>query len=150
MSCFLSRRIHSYPVEDSAVAMLYFENGSIGVVDAFFCIPDQSSKNALELYGDKGSIIACGTIGQSEQGRMTVWLDCAQAGYDAEQHRAERQGLAICPPPVNMYRAEVEEFSRALIENRPPSVGVEIGLRSQKILAACYESAAAGRAVEIR
>jgi len=28
-----------------------FSNGALGIVDAFFSIPDDSSKNRLEIYG---------------------------------------------------------------------------------------------------
>lgn len=46
VSCRIGILVHSYRSEDSAVAMLAFENGVLGVVDAFFCIPDESSHNA--------------------------------------------------------------------------------------------------------
>jgi predicted dehydrogenase len=50
---------------------------------------------------------------------------------------------------VNTYQAEIEEFSQALLDGRAPAVSGEAGLHSQKVLAACYESARTGRAVEI-
>ena len=73
VSCF-TNRIHGYASEDSAVVLLHFGNGALGTVDTFFCIQDNSSKNALELYGSKGSILATGTIGQGSQGEMTAFL----------------------------------------------------------------------------
>jgi len=50
---------------------------------------------------------------------------------------------------VNTYRAEIEEFSRAILEKREPANNVSLGLRSQKILGACYESAAKGEVIKI-
>ena len=64
VSCFTSRTVHSYPSEDSAVATVQFTNGALGIVDTFFCMPDEASQNRLELYGSLGSILAHGTIGQ--------------------------------------------------------------------------------------
>ena len=150
VSCFINNTVHDYKSEDSAAAMLFFENGAIATVDTFFCIPDNSSKNILELYGSKGSIIAKGTIGQDEAGEMTAFLEEDNKGYDAQQTRSESAEITISPEPVNMYRAEVEEFSQAIIENREPSNSTAIGLRSQKILSACYESARSGKVIEIR
>jgi predicted dehydrogenase len=49
VSCFTNRTIHSYASEDSAVAMLFFVSGALATVDAFFCIPDEGSKNNLDL-----------------------------------------------------------------------------------------------------
>lgn len=148
VACFTNSLIHDYESEDSAVAMLTFESGAIGTVDAFFCIPDASSKNVLEIYGSRGSILASGTVGQGDAGEMVAFLEEADAGYDAQQARvAEPGGLTIAPPPVNTYRAEVEEFSAALLEGRPHSNSAELGLQSQRVLAACYESARTCEAV---
>ena len=149
VSCFINHTIHDYKSEDSATAMLFFANGALGTVDTFFCIPDNSSKNVLELYGSKGSILAKGTIGQGPAGEMTAFLEQGGGDYDAQQARAEGRGLSIEPEPVNTYQAEIEEFSRAIIDNREPSINGELGLRSQRILTACYESARSGKVVEI-
>ena len=149
VSCFTNGTVHGYASEDSAVAMLFFENGAMATVDAFFCIPDSSSKNVLELYGSRGSILARGTIGQGETGEMTAFLEEENAGYEAQQARQAGKGIAIQPTPVNMYRAEIEAFSQAILDGAPPLVGADAGLRSQKVLTACYESARTGQAIQI-
>ncbi len=149
VSCLIGNTIHNYRSEDSAVATLFFENGALATVDTFFCIPDAGSKNVLELYGSKGSILAQGTIGQGPAGKMVAFLEGDGRAYDAQQARAADQGMTIEPQPVNTYQAEIEEFSQAIIEGRLPRIGGDLGLRSQKILAACYESARSGQAVEV-
>ncbi|HUX96691.1 MAG TPA: Gfo/Idh/MocA family oxidoreductase [Bacteroidales bacterium] len=150
VSCFINNTVHPYKSEDSAVVSMLFENGAIGTVDTFFCIPDNSSKNSLELYGSKGSIIAKGTLGQGDSGEMAAYIENDKSGYNAAQGRDEAGGEFIKPEPENTYRAEIEEFSRAILEKREPSNNVALGLRSQKILAACYESAGKGQVVEIK
>ncbi len=87
VSCFISNIVHDYKSEDSAVATLFFENGALGTVDTFFCIPDNSSKNVLELYGSRGSILAQGTIGQAPAGEMLAFLEPDSRDYDAGQAR---------------------------------------------------------------
>lgn len=149
VSCFAKSTVQAYRPEDSAVAMLWFENGALGTVDSFFAIPDEASENVLELYGSQGGILAKGTIGQASQGRMTAHLKQAAGGYDAQQARDAGGGIEIAPAPVNMYRAEIEEFSQALLDGRAPAITGEAGLRSQRVLAACYESARTGAAVTV-
>jgi len=149
VSCLINNTIHDYKSEDSAVATLFFENGALAVVDTFFCIPDNSSKNVLELYGSRGSILAKNTIGQGDRGEMIAYLEEEDAGYNAQQERAEGGGIVIAPEPVNTYCAEIEEFSRAILEGSEPSNHAGLGLQSQKVLAACYRSAATGMTVEI-
>jgi len=149
VSCFINNTVHDYKSEDSAVAMLFFENGALGTVDTFFCIPDNSSKNVLELYGSKGSILAKETIGQAPAGQMAAFLEQDSEEYDAQQARTEAQGIIIAPEPVNTYQAEIEEFSQAIIDDREPVISGELGLRSQKLLTACYESARSGKVIEV-
>ena len=149
VSCFINCTVHDYKSEDSAVVSLFFENGAMTTVDTFFCIPDNSSKNVLELYGSKGSILANGTIGQGDAGEMVAFLEGQETDYDAQQARTEAGGEVISPEPKNTYQAEVEEIGRAILENDQPYNSAELGLESQKVLAACYESAKTGKAVEV-
>jgi len=150
VSCFIGNLVHNYASEDAAVVLMEFRNGAKGIVDACFCIPDDSSKNRLELYGSSGSILAEGTIGQGEAGEMTAILPDANLDYDAQQMRREGNILRIQPHPVNTYSAEVEAFSQAVPDGgEPPVGGAAAGLWSQKVLAACYESARTGLAVEL-
>lgn len=149
VSCFINNNIHDYPSEDSAIVSLVFKNGAMGTVDSYFCIPDNSSKNILELYGSKGSIIANSTIGQGASGEMIAYLEDDNSGYNAQQARNASQGLILNPLPVNTYLTEIEEFSSAILEKREPENNFARGLHSQKVLAACYESAQTQKVVEV-
>lgn len=133
VSCRVNRTIHDYASEDSGVALARFANGALGTVDNFFCVPDSSSRNRLELYGSAGSILAENTIGQADAGEMTAFL----AGGETQ----------IKPAPVNTYRAEIEAFSQALLDGRDTTDSALAGLRSQRLLAACYESAQVKREI---
>lgn len=149
VSCYINNIVHSYKSEDSAVVSMLFENGAMGTVDTYFCIPDNSSKNILELYGSGGSIIARGTIGQGPSGEMTAFLEGENAGYDAKQQRNSSEGMIIDPPPVNTYLAEIIEFSSAILENRIPANNYDLGLRNQKVLEACYMSAKLNKSINV-
>jgi predicted dehydrogenase len=149
VSCFINNGVHDYKSEDSAVVSLKFHSGAMGTVDTYFCIPDNSSKNMLELYGSKGSILAKGTIGQGDAGEMVAFLESDQAGYDAQQKRDYANGLEISPEPVNTYRTEIDDFCEAILEGRAPENNASVGLRNQKIIEACYESANTGKSIEI-
>ncbi|HPJ98223.1 MAG TPA: Gfo/Idh/MocA family oxidoreductase, partial [Candidatus Hydrogenedentes bacterium] len=78
-----------------------------------------------------------------------AYLESRDTGYEAQQARTAGGGIAITPEPVNTYRAEVEAFSRAVLEGTEPPVSAEDGLWSQYVLAACYESARTGAAVSL-
>jgi predicted dehydrogenase len=63
--------------------------------------------------------------------------------------RAAGGGVAINPPAFNTYRAEIEEFSAAIIEKREPANNAALGLQSQRVLTACYESARTKKVVRL-
>ncbi len=147
VQCSTGRLVHDYASEDTAVALLEFVSGAKGVVDCLFNVPDAASLNRLEVYGSQGSILAEGAIGQGEAGHMTARFSDASSAYSAEQQRADGGGVTIAPEPVNMYRAEVEAFAKAVLEDAPPPISGEDGRHSQAVLAACYESAKSGMRV---
>lgn len=149
VQCMTGRLVQSYASEDTAVVLLEFASQAKGIVDCLFNVPDASSKNRLELYGSKGSILAEGTIGQGEIGHMTAHLEEADQAYAAAQVRNHADGVPVECVPVNMYRAEVEAFAQAILDGTEPPVGAALGVWSQRVLAACYESAATGRSVTV-
>lgn len=149
VSCLTQRIVHGYPCEDGAVASLRFAGGGLGVVDTFFCMPDDACQNRLEIYGSRGSILASGTIGQGDHGEMMACLQAAEAGYEARQARPGGRLTPVSPEPVNTYRAEIEEFGQAILEGREPLNTGALGVRSQRVLAACYASAETGRLIDV-
>ena len=74
---------------------------------------------------------------------MVAYLHQAAGRHDAQQScYGGRRHRHIDPEPQNMYRAEIEEFSQALLDDRPNPLDAQHGLRSQQTLAACYEISA--------
>lgn len=141
VSCFVENRAFKYPVEDTAIVTLKFENGAVGIVDNCFSIPDNSSKNRLEVYGTRGSVLAQGTIGQAPGGDVCAYLEKEGKGYEARQARTSSAEEKIALTPINTYQAEIEDFSSCIEEDREPTFTGEDGLWNQKVVLACYESA---------
>jgi predicted dehydrogenase len=50
---------------------------------------------------------------------------------------------------VNLYKAQIEDVSDAIRQDRQPLCAAEAGLWSQRVLAACYESSRLDRAVNV-
>lgn len=151
VTAFADSVVQDYPVDDSSVVLLKFENGAQGVVESFFNIPDAAAQNALEIYGTKGCILAKGTIGQGSVGSFKIYSQSDDRGYEAAQTRASEGmiELEVTPDPVNIYRAEIEGFANAVLNNTEPPIAVEDGNRSMEVLLAAYESAREGRAIKV-
>jgi len=151
VSAFTDTVVFSYPVEDTSIVTLRFDNEAYGVVDNFFNIPDAAAQNRLEVYGTKGCILADGTIGQESAGKMKVYLQEEERGYEAAQRR-EAAGIQIreiSPTPVNMYRAEVEHFIKCIQEDLEPINSGYEALKNQKIVLAAYESSSKRKRIKV-
>ncbi len=149
VSSFNDTVTHDYPVEDSGVILLKFQNGAYGVCDSFFNIPDEAAKGVLEVYGTRGSLMAEGTISQVAGGTMMAYLQGEDKGYDAQQERAGIEPKKIKADLKNMYMAEVEDFIDAVENKRTPMNSGEEALKNFNIIQAAYKSQKTGRVVKV-
>jgi predicted dehydrogenase len=144
------RIVQDYPVEDSIVVALRFASVALGFVDAHFNVPDEASVNMLEMYGSKGRVESRGTIGQGSTGHLTAVLQTEAKGYEAEQQREEVGPVIIEPEErVNIYQAEIEDLSDAILHDCEPTVTGADGQWSVRVCQAAYQSAAEGRTVRL-
>jgi len=70
-------------------------------------------------------------------------------GYDAQQQRSAARERVVRFPHINTYRAEIEDFTRAIRTGHPPAVPIEDGLWNLRVVEAAYRSARTGRAVKV-
>jgi len=141
--------VHDYRSEDTSTVLLRMDNGAQMMVASLFNVPDAASRGLLEIYGTKGALYGEGTIGQMPTGKITAMLS-DQSEYDAQQEREpSSQTFDLEAQPIDMYAAEIEDFSRAVLEGRPPAVPGEEGLWNVEVLDACYRSSRERREIEL-
>lgn len=147
-------------VEDTAVAILRFANGALGVIEGTTAAyPGLTAR--LEVHGNQGSAI----IDSDE----LVYFHSASAGeagaaYGASgggnqvadvlnQSAADPAGPAAGADPASLsmaHRDQIRDFIEAIREDREPLVNIEEGLKPVAIILAIYESARSGRPVAIQ
>lgn len=147
--CRTFNRVHDYPVEDTALLILEFENDAAAMVDASFSVPDEASEFVLEVYGSRGAVKGKFSLGQGPGGEMSACILGETGGYDARQESAAK----VTYEPLELetkytYQSEVEAFSQAILDGTPAPVPGEAGLWSHLVTEAAYESARTGRAVK--
>lgn len=153
VAAFCDTLTFKYKVEDSATTMLRFESGAHAVVDAFFNVPDAAGQDRLELYGNKGSIQAQGTIGQLPGGEMTAQLSPAGKDYDPQQDKAslDVKQRTIQAKPYNTYTAEIEALSKCILKDLPVEVNtLDDSILVMKIIEAAYRSAKSGKVEKVK
>lgn len=148
----VNTQVQDYPVDDSSTTLLRFDSGAHATVDAFYCIPDDSSRTRLEVYGSKGSILTEGTIGQGSGGRMEVYRERVKQGYNAIQAKdLDRRFVEEKFEPVNPYAAECEAFAQAILSGSKELAlnGAVHGLHILKVVEGAYRSASTGLMIRI-
>jgi predicted dehydrogenase len=77
------------------------------------------------------------------------WFELDPAfGYTGNKGRRS-DGREIALPAGDLFAAEMDDFARCILQNKPSKVAGEEGLRDVKIMTAIYESARTGRAVSL-
>ena len=149
VSCFAQNQTFQYSAEDSAALLLKMKNGATAFVDANFNIPDNAAKCRMEFYGTKGSILAEGTIGQTESGELKLITSDDSVGYSAKQNRDDDDAVKIDVITGNMYEKEITSFSNAILNDTEPEITAEDAILVQTIVEKAYADSAEGKCITI-
>jgi predicted dehydrogenase len=143
VSSVTNRQVHNYRSEDSSTTLLELRSGTHSTMDCFFCIPDESTRTRLEIYGSQGSIFTEGTIGQSVGGTMEGIFGIGTGGYDAKQSKdVVRKFRKIPFKKINPYTAECEYFADCIMKKKEPEInGWKNALHIMNVTEKAYASA---------
>jgi len=123
ISAVANNQVQGYKSEDSSTTVLELKSGTHATVDCFFCVPDESTRTRLEIYGSRGSILTEGTIGQSTGGTMEGIFGLGAGGYDAKQSKDVVRKFRNIPfKKINPYTAECEYFADCILKKRQPEI----------------------------
>lgn len=138
-------------VEDTAVAVLRFKTGALGVIQATTSVHPGYPKT-IAVHGDKGSAVI-------EQDDVLKWDFTPETeadrqfkeSRDASAPGVRLSGGAADPKAISHegHRRQLADFVAAVRENRPPKVDGREGRRAVDLICAIYESHRTGRTVEL-
>jgi predicted dehydrogenase len=115
----LGRVLYSREVEDTATALLDFESGVQAVVAVSHAACE--SRDTLEIYASEGSL----HVPVLNAGRLRVGTVDGERTEDL-------------PPHPNLHFPLIEDFTRAVLENRAPAVDGATGLEVNRVLEEIY------------
>ena len=143
----VSTRIHRIEVEDFATATLLYEGGGHGTLH---CSTSQAPNHQrLELWGNEGAIIM--DDWNVSLHRLEIAVDDfiqndKSPTYDSPNSTVETFSFE---PVGGTHAPAIDDFARAILEDREPAITGEDGLRSQEIVAAVTMSGCANKPVDI-
>lgn len=135
----LARKIE---VEDTLSAVLEFENGALGVIQAATSVFPGYPRR-LELNGSAGSII----VEETEIVKMDI---CGSSSTDLV-FKPFAQNAAASASSINgsYHKAQLDDFITAVKGHKKPTIDFEEGRKAVDIILAIYRSAREGRKVFI-
>jgi predicted dehydrogenase len=135
--------MHRIEVEDTAVVLVKFRRGGLGVVQASTCIQPKDLEGSLHLYGEKGTI----EIGGFSANRLETWKF---AEAEEEDERVFEEWGENPPEFAFNHREFYLDVVRTLESDRHALIdGIE-GRKSLEVINAIYESMETGREVFLR
>jgi len=136
-------RLVDIETDDTAVAVLKFTSGALGIIEATTATRPKDLEGSLSLLGERGSVVLGGFIAD----KVETWKFDGDAEGDEAAIKAElATPLADFVSPHYQFLRDVQDIiahnRRALID------GIE-GLKNLQLLHALYESAETGAEVSL-
>jgi len=138
LSAYCRRLVRNIAVEDTAVAIVEFVNGAVGVIEGTTSVtPGYDCK--IEISGDDGTIILQGD-------RIARW------DIPGEEDQAEEDtgGPSTAADPTALtatgHTRHVQDLCQAVWENREPEIPGREARRAVEVIKAIYKSSRAGGA----
>ncbi len=146
----------SVEVEDSAVAILRFRGGGLGsIVTSLAQKPGIYTK--VHIHGsngatvgvetDRGATFIAGVSGISEPPLNDLWTIPGEEDRLATFQAEDRARFAALDAVSHYHALQIQDFLRAVIEDRPPLVTGEDGRRVVELFQAIYRSHREGRSI---
>jgi len=137
-----STAAHKIEVEDMGQAVVQYENGAQGVLEASTVIKPGYS-NRIEIHGEKGSIIL------NEAGIVDWQVEGVEK---PELESTSYTSGSADPMAIGTFGHEmiIRDFIESIRQRRPPLVPADSARLSVELILAIYESARMGKPVEIK
>lgn len=126
-----------YDCEDSASALITFENGMKLLIETSYSLDIHEDVNRIELYGTKKSAVFDPSL---------TWCSYGADGKADIQPAQGDTALSF----DGLFEREIGHFISCVTEGTPCRATAEDGIELMRILDAVYASAQSGQAVQIR
>lgn len=140
---FTRTALRHIEMEDVAGAVIKFQNGAIGIIEAASTIYPKNIEETLNVFGATGSVV----VGGIAVNRVEVW-----EFQDSEEEKKEIFASQENDPP-NVYgfghREIIENMMAAIRTDSIPAVPGEEGRKALEIILAIYKCQETGQPVKL-
>ncbi len=138
----VATQFHDIEVEDTATAVVNFQNGAIGIIESTSSVRT-ALKSRLELHGERGTVVA-----NAQYDRILLWeVEGDEGQVEVEGHFELSDIDDPWAYPQTRHRVQLQDMVDAIRENRDPVLTGEDARVSLAIIMAIYDSSLKGREV---
>jgi UDP-N-acetyl-2-amino-2-deoxyglucuronate dehydrogenase len=127
-------RLRNIEAEDVAVALLEFENGVVGVVEAAATIYPKNYEESISIFGETGTAV----IGGPTASWIKHWVFEASERSETEQLI---RSIEADPHGIPGHQRIIRDMVRAIRDDREPIVTLEDGRNALKLVLDIYAAA---------
>ena len=139
VSAYAKTLVHDIETEDTLVAVLEYENGAVGTIQATTSV-NPGYERRIEICGSKGSIVL----------REDTIEKCDIEGEDILGDTNEKKDSSANRPDAigsSLHAVQLKDFIDAVSENRKPWIDANEGKKALDIICSIYESAKTGKKI---
>ena len=129
---YTANNFRKIEAEDVGVAVLKFKNGALGVIEASTTIYPENLEETLAIFGEKGTV----ELGGIAVNKIETWKFA-----DSQDENLEMEQQDVPNVYGFGHDALIEDFIRAVIEDRRPYIDGREGIKSLRIVLGIYHSA---------
>lgn len=137
-----STRLRKIEAEDLATAVVEFENGSLGVIEAATTIYPKNLEESISVFGEQGTAKVSGMTANF----IETWNFESGSTEEAE---ALKEKIKQDPFGKPGHQWIIEDMVAAIKENREPIVTGQDGLAPVRLITTILESAEKGQRLEL-
>ena len=136
----VATRFRDIETEDVATALIEFESGALGVVEAATTVYPQNLEESLSIFGETASV--------KVSGKNAVFIDTWDVeGYSSEEVEALKAKIQNDPWGKKGHDCIIEDMVAAINEDRNPEVGGLDGYNPVRLIEAIIESSETGKRI---
>jgi len=136
----VATRFRDIETEDVATALIEFESGALGVVEAATTVYPQNLEESLSIFGETASV--------KVSGKNAVFIDTWDVeGYSSEEVEALKTKIQNDPWGKKGHDCIIEDMVAAINEERDPEVGGLDGYNPVRLIEAIIESSETGKRI---
>ncbi|TBL70920.1 Gfo/Idh/MocA family protein [Paenibacillus thalictri] len=134
VQAYTATMLRNIECEDVAVALLNFENGAVGLVEAATTIYPKNYEESISLFGETGSAV----IGGPTANWIKHWTFEGMSKEDAD---SLIQRVNEDPFGIPGHQHIVADMVEAIVHDRPPVITGEDGRNALKLVLDIYQAA---------